>query len=132
MSRKILLSAAVFLLAAGGLSAAEEAPPADILGLFDQFVASAAAASRCAEPSDALALRFLSNFQWVSAYATREIGVRSPAATQQEVSAKLAARSQDIKAKTHDMVKAEGCASEPVQALLRRFLAQSAWRPESA
>ncbi|MEN9704260.1 MAG: hypothetical protein RLZZ393_139 [Pseudomonadota bacterium] len=129
-SLRCAMVAAVLLLP--GVSArADEGPPLDILGLYDQFVASGAAASRCAEPTDALALRFLSNFQWVTAYATREIGSRRPEFTSQQVADELATRSREIKANTHAMVKEEGCASEPVQRLVRRFLAQSAWRPES-
>jgi len=134
---RLLLCSA--LLAAGLVSQAPAAQaddgndaPSDILGLFDQFVSAGAAASRCTDPSDALTLRFLSNFQWVSAYATRELGVRSPDSTPQQLAAELAARSQEIRTKTHALVKAEGCESEAVRVLVRRFIVQTAWRPESA
>lgn len=131
LSLAALLGAA--LLAGTPVATADEgAGPADILELFDQFVSSGAAASRCAEPSDALALRFLSNFQWVSAYASREISTRRPTASPQEVAEELATRSLTIKTNTHSLVKDQGCASEAVQVLVRRFLAQTAWRPESA
>lgn len=108
------------------------ATPGDILGLFDQFVSSGAAATRCVDPGDALTLRFLSNFQWVSMHATREIGSRRPEATNQEIAAELAARSLDIKAKTHALVQAEGCSSESVKTLVRRFLVHSTWKPGAA
>lgn len=125
------LLSAMFLAAPPASRAAEDDPPADILGLFDQFVSSGAAASRCTDPSDALTLRFLSNFQWVSMYATREISARSPDSTPQQVAEELATRSQAIKAKTHALVKEQGCESEPVRILVRRFILQTAWRPES-
>lgn len=110
----------------------EAAAQADILTLFDEFVSAGAAASRCAAPTDEIAIHFLSNFQWVSAYATQEISRRSPQASNQEVAAALAERSQSVKRRTHELVRAEGCDSEPVQELVRRFLAQSLWKPESA
>ena len=108
------------------------ATPGDILGLFDQFVSSGAAATRCVDPGDALTLRFLSNFQWVSLQATREIGSRRPDASNQEIAAELAARSLEIKAKTHALVQAEGCGSESVKTLVRRFLVHSTWKPGAA
>ena len=106
--------------------------PGDILGLFDQFVSSGAAATRCVDPGDSLTLRFLSNFQWVSLQATREIGSRRPDASNQEIAAELAARSLEIKTKTHELVRAEGCASESVKTLVRRFLVHSTWKPGAA
>lgn len=108
------------------------ATPGDILGLFDQFISSGAAATRCVDPGDALTLRFLSNFQWVSQQATREIGSRRPDASNDEIAAELAARSLQIKAKTHELVRAEGCASESVKTLVRRFLVHSTWKPGAA
>ncbi|MEY4762078.1 MAG: hypothetical protein RLZZ200_1934 [Pseudomonadota bacterium] len=107
------------------------AEPGDILGLFDQFVSSGAAATRCVEPGDALTLRFLSNFQWVSMQATREMGSRRPDATNKEISAALATRSLEIKAKTHALVQSEGCGSESVKTLVRRFLVHSTWKAGS-
>ena len=118
----LLLSAPAF---SQGVDAT--ATPGDILGLFDQFVSSGAAATRCVDPGDALTLRFLSNFQWVSLQASREIGSRRPDASNQEIAAELAARSLEIKTKTHELVRAEGCASESVKTLVRRFLVHSTW-----
>jgi len=99
-----------------------------VLRLFDEFVSSGAAASRCAHPDDDAAARFLSNFQWVSVHATREIGRQMPASSPEEVSAELARRSKAVKDRAHALVKAEGCESTSVQELVRRFAVQSTWR----
>jgi hypothetical protein len=115
-----------------GSARADDEAPGDILGLFDQFVSSGAAASRCASPSEEVAVRFLSNFQWVSTHAREEISRQSPAASFEEVVAQLALRSLTVKSRTHALVKAEGCQSDAVQALMRRFVVQATWQPESA
>ena len=101
-----------------------------VLRLFDEFVSSGAAASRCARPDDASAARFLSNFQWVSTHATREIGRQLPAFSGEEVAAELARRSKAVKDRTHALVRAEGCETETVQELVRRFAIQSSWKRE--
>ena len=111
-----------------GLPAAE---PGDVLVLFDQFVSAAAAASQCASPDDLVAIRFLSNFQWISTHATREIGRRSPAFTNDEVAQELARRSKAVKDETHALVKTEGCEGPAVVQLLRYFSVQSTWKRET-
>ena len=126
--RRRLLFALPWLLLGAPLWAADEGE-SDILVLFDQFVSAGAAASRCAAPTDYVAVRFLSNFQWVSAHATREISRRSPAASHEDVAQELARRSQRVKAQTHALVQAEGCESDTVQELVRHFVVQSEWKP---
>jgi hypothetical protein len=101
-----------------------------VLRLFDEFVSSGAAASRCALPDDYAAARFLSNFQWVSLHATREVGRQLRDSNDSEAAAELARRSKEIKDRTHALVKAEGCEAEKVQELLRRFVIQSNWQRE--
>jgi hypothetical protein len=125
------LSAALLLCLAASLRAADEPGP-DILVLFDQFVSAGAAASRCASPTDPIAVRFLSNFQWVSAHATREISRRSPQASSAEIASALARRSQTVKDETHALVRAEGCDSTLVRELVQRFVVQSTWQPGGA
>ena len=95
-------------------------------------MSAGAAATRCASPSDDIAVRFLSNFQWVSTHARHEISRRSPEASFEQIAAALAARSQAVKDQTHALVKAEGCESDVVRELMRRFVVQSTWTPESA
>lgn len=99
----------------------------DVLRLYDEFVSAGAAASRCANPSDQHAVRFLSNFQWISTHATRELGRRSPGLGGEQLAAELARRSSRLKDDTHTMVKSRGCDSLPVQQLVQRFIAQSTW-----
>jgi hypothetical protein len=119
--------AALLLLLAAPVWAAEEGEP-DILMLFDQFVSAGAAASRCASPTDYVAVHFLSNFQWVSTYATREISRRSPTASNEEVAQELARRSRAVKEETHALVQAEGCDSDAVRQLIQRFVVQATWK----
>lgn len=129
MARVRPLAALLSLLwLAAPLRAAEEGA-GDILTLFDQFVSAGAAASRCASPSDDVAVHFLSNFQWVSTHATREMSRRSPTASNEEVARELAHRSQLIKEETHALVQSEGCDSPTVQELVQRFAVQSSWKP---
>jgi hypothetical protein len=128
MATRRLSAALSVLFLIAPLWAGEDSGP-DILTLFDQFVSAGAAASRCASPTDYIAIRFLSNFQWVSAHATREISRRTPAASNEEVARALAHRSQEVKEKTHALVQSEGCESENVQELVRRFEVQSSWKP---
>jgi len=131
------LVAAALLLAVPYVATAADAPgrPAivddavGILRLFDEFVSSGAAASRCAQPDDASATRFLSNFQWVSTHATLEIG-RQWSSDGLEAAAELARRSQAVKERTHALVRAEGCEATPVRELVRRFAAQASWKRE--
>jgi hypothetical protein len=99
-----------------------------VLRLFDEFVSSGAAASRCASPDDTVAARFLSNFQWVSSHATLEIGRQLPTSSRDEVSAELARRSKAVKDETHALVRAEGCEAARVQELVRRFAIQASWK----
>ena len=130
--RGLALLASCLVLSWAVPSGAAEDGPGDILMLYDQFVSAGAAASRCASPDDDVAMRFLSNFQWVATHATREISRRSPEATFEEVAQALALRSQSVKAQTHALVKAEGCESDAVRELVRRFIIQTTWKPESA
>jgi hypothetical protein len=117
--------------------AAEAAPPVitddevGVLRLFDEFVSSGAAASQCTRLDDYAAARFLSNFQWVSSHATREIGRQLPDSPADAVSAELARRSKAVKDRTHAMVRAEGCEAPGVQQLVQRFAIQAAWKREN-
>ncbi len=127
--------ALVALLAFSCVASADPALPSAIvdddigvLHLFDEFVSSGAAASRCATPDNQDAARFLSNFQWVSIYATIEIRRQQPDAPPTDASAELVRRSKEIKERTHALVKAEGCESESVQELVRKFAIQAAWQ----
>jgi hypothetical protein len=137
LARVFLLAAAAALAGPYVASAEPEAAaPAivdddiGVLRLFDEFVSSGAAASRCARPDDDAAARFLSNFQWVSLHATREIGRQMPSSSPEEVAAELARRSQSVKDRAHALVKAEGCESASVQVLVQRFTVQSTWHRE--
>jgi len=133
------LSLPLILLLAPLVGAAADAPgtavpPAiiddeiGVLRLFDEFVSSGAAASRCAMPDNQAAVRFLSNFQWISSHATREIGRQMPSSSTEDVAAELARRSQAVKDRTHALVKAEGCEGPAVVDLVRRFSVQASWK----
>jgi hypothetical protein len=101
-----------------------------VLRLFDEFVSSGAAATQCVQPDDYATVRFLSNFQWVSTHATREIGRQNPDSSADDVAAELARRSQTVKDSTHALVRSEGCQAASVQLLVRRFAIQAAWKRE--
>ncbi|MEP7313553.1 MAG: hypothetical protein ABI859_13290 [Pseudomonadota bacterium] len=117
--------------AAPGAPSGVAAAVGDVLVLFDQFVSAGAAASQCASPDDRVAIRFLSNFQWISTHATREIGHRTPGISNDEVAQELARRSKAVKDETHALVKSEGCEGSTVQRLLHYFSVQSTWKREN-
>ena len=131
-------SSALRPLAAALLALAVAAPAAQaiendeigVLRLFDEFVSSGAAASQCAHPDDLAAARFLSNFQWVSTHAQREIGRQLAGSNAEQVATELARRSKDVKDRTHALVRAEGCETERVQDLVKRFAIQASWKRE--
>jgi hypothetical protein len=139
-SRKspLVLLAALLALpyVAGAEPAASPGPAAAIedetgvLRLFDEFVSSGAAASRCAQPDDDTAAHFLSNFQWVSSHAALALKRQLPEERTGEAVAELARRSGAVKDRTHELVKSEGCGGSSVQELVRRFAIQAAWRRE--
>ncbi len=130
MTRWSALALAAGLLPLQSVVAAEPVRNDEIgvLNLFDEFVSSGAAASQCAQPDDSSAARFLSNFQWVSSHATAEIGRQLPTSSPLEVAAELALRSKGIKDRTHALVREQGCESEPVVVLVKRFAIQAAWK----
>ena len=129
--KRIRPSALLALLLFCGTQSVRAAEPGDVLVLFDQFVSAGAAASQCASPNDLVAIRFLSNFQWVSTHATAEIGRRSPGISNDEAAQELARRSKAIKDETHALVKSEGCEGPGVVQLLRYFAVQSTWKRET-
>ncbi len=139
-SRKTGFSAlAALLLALPYVASAEPAAPGPlpvmedetgVLRLFDEFVSSGAAASRCAQPDDDTATHFLSNFQWVSSHAALALKRQLPEERRDEAVAQLAERSTQIKDRTHALVRSEGCGGSSVQELVRRFAIQAAWRRE--
>lgn len=128
--RLTAVAAAALLLAPLAAQAIED-DEIGVLRLFDEFVSSGAAASQCAQPDDLVAARFLSNFQWVSMHATAEIGRQMPGSSGDDVASELAKRSKSVKDQTHALVKSEGCETDRVKELIRRFVVQANWKRQS-
>ena len=105
----------------------EEGP--SILKIFDQFVVSSAATSKCAQPDKETLTEFLTNFQTVSVYTSQELQKQFPNRTQQEIAAAMKGKSQAITEKVNFLVAEKGCSDPDVQVIVKRFYMQAKWKP---
>ena len=108
-------------------SFAEEGP--GILKIFDQFVVSSAAASKCAQPDKETLTAFLANFQMVSVYTSQELQKQFPKRTEDQISTAMKGKSQAITEKVNSMIAEKGCSDPDVQLVVKRFFVQAKWKP---
>jgi len=118
----------VVLLALLSSTSFAEAGPG-ILNIFDQFVVSSAAASKCAQPDKETLTAFLANFQMVSVYTSQKLQKQFPKRSKEEIAAAMKGRSQAITEKVHSMVAEKGCSDQDVQLVVKRFFVQAKWKP---
>ncbi len=118
---------AVFIILLSSPSFADEGP--GILNIFDQFVVSSAAASKCAQPDKETLTAFLANFQMVSVYASQELQKQFPKRTKEEIATAMKGKSQAITEKVNSMVDEKGCSDPDVQLVVKRFFVQAKWKP---
>lgn len=102
----------------------------DILQIYDQFVISSAAASRCAKPDKETLNYFLANFQIVSTYASQELKKRYPAQAKEQIANAIKNRSDSITHKIFELVREKGCNDPDIQQVVKRFFVQAKWQPE--
>ncbi len=110
-----------------GVARAEKGP--DILQIFDMFVITNAAASSCEKPDDETLTNFLSNFQMVTIRASMELESRYPKKSKEQINEAMKKKSEYLTDKVKKIIKAEGCGTEKVKALVKRFYFHSKWNP---
>lgn len=122
--RKLII---FLMLAASTPSLADEGP--GMLQIYDQFVISSAAASKCAKPDDETLTAFLANFRMVSIYASQALQQQFPKRSRKEIDTAMAGKSRAITEKVNALVAEKGCADPDVQLVVKRFFVQAKWKP---
>lgn len=117
----------VGLLAAAQPVFAQDGP--DIVQIFEQFVTSSAAASKCIKPEQDTLNHFLANFQMVTIYASQELEKRYPQRTKEQIMSAMKMQSEAISQKVFELVKQKGCDHTDIQEVVKRFHVQAKWQP---
>lgn len=100
-----------------------------ILKIFDQFVISSAAASRCVKPDSETLNHFLANFQMVSIYASLELKKQYPKYTKDQIAGAMKRKSEFITQKMFEQIREKGCDDPAIQEVIKRFSVQAKWQP---
>jgi hypothetical protein len=101
----------------------------NILQIYDQFVTSSAAASRCIKPDKETLNHFLVNFRMVSSYASQELIKRYPERSKEQIASVMKNRSDAITQKVFELVREKGCDDTSIQQAVKRFSVQAKWQP---
>ncbi len=101
----------------------------DILQIFDAFVLSSAAASKCGRPDEATLQKFLANFELVWMRAAAALEARYPDRTQEQIGRAMKAKADHLSNKVFEVVAADGCGDAKIRDLLERFKAHVLWEP---
>ena len=101
----------------------------EILQIFDQFVSSNTAVSKCEKPDKETITHFLANFQMVSDSALKRLKETYPEYTENNISRSMKKRRELITQKANELVEAKGCADPDVKLAIKRFYVQAKWKP---
>jgi len=110
----------------GSSAVADDGP--GILKIFDQFVVSSAAASKCAQPDKDTLTNFLANYQMVYLYTAQELEKQYPQRTKEQIADAMNRKLQAITDSIFTLVAEKGCADPEVQQVVNRFFAQAKWK----
>ena len=123
MMRYVSFPALAFLLAA---SSAFGAPDRiDIVTIFEQFLAAGTAAKYCNTLDSSNKLNWLKNYQVVILRATMALKERNPNVSDADLTAKVKAAIDGIRAKVDAEASANGCTSERIEQLLKLYQLQA-------
>ncbi len=100
----------------------------EILQIFDQFVSSNTAVSKCDKPDKETMTRFLANLQIVSDIASKRLKETYPEFTENNISRSMKKRRELITQKANELVEAKGCADPDVKLAIERFYVQAKWQ----
>ena len=101
----------------------------DILGIFDQFVTSSAATSKCDKPSVETLTKFRANLQMVSVLASKKLKEQYPKTSKENIEKAMKKRTEQIAVKVGEIVDKNGCDNPDVQEIIKRFYVQAKWKP---
>ena len=124
---KSIIGCTFLLLAITNLAISDE--QIGILQIYDQFVISSAAASRCIKPDPEDFKNFMANFEMVTVRSGQELERRNPDKTKEQIASSIKERGTEITNRVFDLVKERGCEDKDVQQIVQRFYAQAKWQP---
>jgi cupin superfamily acireductone dioxygenase involved in methionine salvage len=101
----------------------------DILKIYNQFTLASAAASKCIKPSKEELNAFLVNYQMVVILMHKEIKKRKPEYSEKDLEKVMTNRNTKATDAVNKVIKSEGCSSNKIQDLIKRFYMQLKWKP---
>lgn len=101
----------------------------DILDIFDQFITSGAAVSRCETPAKEILKHYVDNLKIVSVLVSKKMKEKNPEYLKENISVVMNNRSNLITKKVNQIIDDKSCNDEGVQEIIERFYKQSKWKP---
>lgn len=101
----------------------------DILTIFNQFVISNAAASKCENPDQKTLHVFSVNFQMIYNRASIKLEKKFPKYTKKKINEVLKNKFEITTRRTVELVRKKGCEDQNIQVVIKRFYVQAKWNP---
>ena len=101
----------------------------DILDIFDQFISSGAAVSRCETPAKDILKHYIDNLQMVSVLVSEKIKEKNPEYLKENISKVMNNRSDLITKEVNQIIDDKSCNDAGVQKVIERFYKQAKWKP---
>jgi len=111
------------------ISTSVSAEKTDILKIYEHFTLASAAAGKCIKPSEEKLTSFLANYQMVLVSALTELKKRKSDLSNEQANNILKAGGDKLTKAVYSVIDNEGCESEKIQDLLKRFHMQAEWKP---
>ena len=93
----------------------------DIIQIWQNFIASSAAAEKC-EPADKeTQIKFLTNLQDVTIRTAQALQERNPGVSQNELVTQMKSVGEAVRGKVYDDINVNGCTSPKIQQMLRLY-----------
>ena len=118
-----------FSLAIQGQTHAADNTNTDILNIFDQFITSGAAVSRCETPAKEILKNYIDNLQMVSVLVSKKIKDKNPEYLEENISKVMNDRSGLITKKVNQIIDDKSCKDAEIQEIIERFYKQAKWKP---
>jgi len=97
----------------------------DPVYIFEQFLATNHAVTRCGNPEDERLEQYLRNLRSVTERARDKVQERNPGASIESVDHMITARRKEREAEVDAVIEAGGCSDPKVKTLLKRFAIQA-------
>ncbi len=95
--------------------------------IYESFVVSAIAATRCAPPDAETQKKFINNFTIVSAFARKELKARFPNSPEEVIDTALKEQANKLTKKVDEVIQSDGCKDEKIQKLLEAYRYHADW-----